>query len=461
MSTPEEVIEDLEEQHQFDASAITGSLNAKYLSLFRRAKALEGKSSSQEVLLWRAVLKYARRHSIVDPRGTLYAAEVVLQKAQIPTRSSMLANFFSSLVTGEASRLDEIEYYSVLEQKAEAGILMEDDRKAADAINTIRERFPSKDSQRAQRLVAMFYEKRGKAKEAESIYQEMLKSNGSNALAMKRLVALSKSVPNNNAGTCTRLNQYLKLFPTDKEAWIELADLHTSAKRWEYAGFCYEELIILEPQNPLFHTLVSECLLKANSASPRVNKQKDAWIEALLEARRHAAHAVRMSKSFYGRALWCLAAACVATARASQSSLNGEEILVEEDLDLGNVTASPLLAEPKHNASSKPISELVAFEKTDVKELDQSLVKKDRNLALFLLARKGLQELYESTSADLQRQRFKHIGDLAAAHSDVIILPEVRGNWTSVSATLDKWGQAIADAASDGKTNNPPFIADK
>ena len=109
MSTPEEVIEDLEEQHQYDASAITGSLNAKYLSLIRRAKQLQRKNSSQEVLLWRTVLKYARRHSIMDPSGTLHAAEMVLQKARIPATSSMLVNIISSLVTGSASRLDEIE----------------------------------------------------------------------------------------------------------------------------------------------------------------------------------------------------------------------------------------------------------------------------------------------------------------------------------------------------------------
>ena len=46
----------------------------------------------------------------------------------------------------------------------------------------------------------------------------MVEENESNALALKRLIALSKTIPNNNQATCARLNQYLKLFPTDIEA---------------------------------------------------------------------------------------------------------------------------------------------------------------------------------------------------------------------------------------------------
>jgi tetratricopeptide (TPR) repeat protein len=325
-------------------------------------------------------------------------------------------------------------------------------------------------------------EKCNKENEAEALYQEMLENNGSNALAMKRLVALSKSIPNNNQSTCAKLNQYLKLFPGDIEAvsssrsrflclvsllescclqWSELADLHMCAKRWEYAAFCYEELILLEPQNPMFHTLAAESMLKANRVSPRVNKQKDSWIESLLEARRHAAHAVRMSKSFYGRALWVLAVSCVANARASQTSLNGDDIVAEGELDLVNIPASSLLNEPETDTNSKSTDEIVSFQKTEMKKPDQSLMDKDRNLALFILARNGLEGLYESTCSDLQRHGFKHLADLTVPESDIIIIPEVFGNWSTLCGTLESWGDTIAEAAKDGKTSSPPFAADK
>lgn len=50
------------------------------------------------------------------------------------------------------------------------------------------------------------------------------------------------------------LNEYLAVYMSDMEAWLELADLYLQQGMFSNAAFCYEELILASPQN--FHLYV-------------------------------------------------------------------------------------------------------------------------------------------------------------------------------------------------------------
>lgn len=240
--------------------------------------------------------------------------------------------------------------------------------------------------------------------------------------------------------------------------WTELSYLHMESNRWDYALFCFEELALLQPANPRFHALAAECLLRLNQNAPRNNKQKEQWVESLLEARRHAAHAVRLSHGLYGRAAWVLAVACVSIATAAKTSLNGEEILSEDQLERGDVKKSPALMTPISEASETLVNRLVSYEEVSFQELkDKSLCKSDKNVSLFLYARDALRKLYQSTVRDLQVNGIKNLGDLGCRDSDITIIPEVCGNWKDLVPLLDQWFQTVVLAAQEGLTSTGQF----
>ena len=39
----------------------------------------------------------------------------------------------------------------------------------------------------------------------------------------------------------------------DREAWAQLADIYLSKQRYSEAAFCYEEMLMIEPNNPHLH----------------------------------------------------------------------------------------------------------------------------------------------------------------------------------------------------------------
>lgn len=48
------------------------------------------------------------------------------------------------------------------------------------------------------------------------------------------------------------LNEYLKLFQADHEAWLELCDTYLNEMDFAKAAFCLEELILMYPHNHVY-----------------------------------------------------------------------------------------------------------------------------------------------------------------------------------------------------------------
>ena len=70
--------------------------------------------------------------------------------------------------------------------------------------------------------------------------------------AWKRLCCVSKA-KGDTEESIRRLKKYLDVFCTDAEAWEELASLYLSLQMTKQACFCYEEMILIQPQSPTNH----------------------------------------------------------------------------------------------------------------------------------------------------------------------------------------------------------------
>lgn len=49
------------------------------------------------------------------------------------------------------------------------------------------------------------------------------------------------------------LNEYLKLFQADHEAWLELCDAYVAESDYNKAAYCLEELILMYPHNHVYN----------------------------------------------------------------------------------------------------------------------------------------------------------------------------------------------------------------
>ncbi|KAL8578877.1 hypothetical protein ACOMHN_022170 [Nucella lapillus] len=117
-------------------------------------------------------------------------------------------------------------------------------------IEALEAKFPG--SVRVKRLEGMCQEAEGRYAEASEIYQDISDKDDANMFAKKRLVAIlkaQKKIPE----AIDKLNEYLKKFMTDYEAWNELCDLYLSLHDYANASFCLEELIMSNPHNHLYH----------------------------------------------------------------------------------------------------------------------------------------------------------------------------------------------------------------
>lgn len=120
-------------------------------------------------------------------------------------------------------------------------------------MKALKTQFP--DSNRVKLLEGQLYEAEGK--NPLGIYEAILEADPSNVTAMKRRVCVYRA-QNNNRLAVRELNAYLSLYSTDSSAWQELTQLYIEQEKLELAKFCVEELILLHPENYLYHLQYAE-----------------------------------------------------------------------------------------------------------------------------------------------------------------------------------------------------------
>ena len=144
-------------------------------------------------------------------------------------------------------------------------------------LRELKTQFP--DSIRVKKLNAMRLEALDKYEDAEQIYEKILEAEPANAVVRKRLVAILKA--QNRIGEAVKeLNEYLKKFMSDQEAWIELTELYISQQEHKKAKFCMEELILVNPHNHLFHQRYAE-ILYTLGGNENMEKSRKYFAQAL------------------------------------------------------------------------------------------------------------------------------------------------------------------------------------
>ncbi len=126
---------------------------------------------------------------------------------------------------------------------------------ATNCFYALKQQFPK--SLRVKKLAGMRFEAMEEWDECRKVYKAILTEDPANLVVRKRLIAITKS-QNNIEGTINELKDYLDMFMSDQEAWMELAELYISLQEYHKAAFCLEELILTHPHNHLYHQRYAE-----------------------------------------------------------------------------------------------------------------------------------------------------------------------------------------------------------
>lgn len=147
------------------------------------------------------------------------------------------------------------EKYVLLEQLIYSALDTHQYSVASMCIVVLYDKFPG--SARVAKFSAMVREAEEKYDEALEIYDEIIKTDETNAAARKRRIAILKAqglIPE----AIKELVDYLKKFMSDVEAWQELCMLYQQVGEYSRAAFCAEELILHQPHNHLMHQLLAD-----------------------------------------------------------------------------------------------------------------------------------------------------------------------------------------------------------
>ncbi|GFR26047.1 ER membrane protein complex subunit 2 [Trichonephila clavata] len=126
---------------------------------------------------------------------------------------------------------------------------------AQECLEVLDKQFPG--SLRVRKLRAMEFEALERYDDALKLYACILQHDESNSVIYKRIISVLKA-QNKIAEAVKELTEYLKKFMSDHEAWMELSDLYLMEQDYNKAAFCYEELILFNPHNHLYHQRYAE-----------------------------------------------------------------------------------------------------------------------------------------------------------------------------------------------------------
>ncbi|KAF9290745.1 ER membrane complex subunit 2 [Mortierella alpina] len=189
----------------------------------------------------------------------MVSAAKVLQdlRASAERKPDVVVRLGKPLVESGAVKKLDADAWLVYEQVAIAALDTGDDVLAQKCIQALEDKFPG--SARVRRLHGMQLEAAGKLTEAGEIYKAILNEDETNVLAAKRQVMLLRAMglPSEAIGA---LVKYLDINYTDFEGWLQLANLYLDELMYAQAAFCMEEVLMLQPQNHIFHLKYAEIL---------------------------------------------------------------------------------------------------------------------------------------------------------------------------------------------------------
>ncbi|CAG8448379.1 426_t:CDS:2 [Funneliformis caledonium] len=177
-------------------------------------------------------------------------------------KSELVVFLGESLINrGYTGKLGD-EVWSVYEQIFIAALDLENDQLTIKCLENLNKRFPG--SPRVKILEGMKLEADDKLDSALALYEDILKEDEANIAASKRRIAVYKA-KGQDGQAIDALTRYLDAVYNDAEAWLELSALYLNYHLYQQAGFCLEELILLQPQNHFYHLKYAEVLYTSDN----------------------------------------------------------------------------------------------------------------------------------------------------------------------------------------------------
>jgi len=147
------------------------------------------------------------------------------------------------------------EKWAILEQLFGASLDTGEAALAQNCLSQLRAMFPK--STRVERLIGIQHEALGDIDKAIEVYDRLLAKDPTDAISMKRKACAYRTMGKTKRAILMFV-EYLQVFMTDYDAWTYLADLYLEEQMYNHALFCYEELILSNPQNFLYYIKAAE-----------------------------------------------------------------------------------------------------------------------------------------------------------------------------------------------------------
>lgn len=252
-----------------------------------------------------AILRHIRSHQLREPDLVIQHGKALLPflDADGSTRdygstgtsiTSMARNSILALLSFMGVTLTEMDRLAVLEQVFLAALDTDQQALADQCLAHVKGILRSvtglnpDTSVRVQRLVALQKESQSDYDGALQMYNAFLDANPSNSQAIQRKYAVLKAQVGKEVEAMEAINTYLSYHQGDAAAWYELSNLCMNVANYQGATYCYEELVLMQPQDASLHCKLGE--LYVTSA-----RGGGSTLAAFLLARKHIALSLDLS----------------------------------------------------------------------------------------------------------------------------------------------------------------------
>ncbi|CAJ0607885.1 unnamed protein product [Cylicocyclus nassatus] len=167
-------------------------------------------------------------------------------------RSEEVVELWEHVVSRSPSSLGD-ELWIVYEQVCVAALDCARLDLAGECISALNHRFPR--SNRVLRLQAMHHEAADQFDTALALYERLIEEDPTNNSFRKRKVAVLLA-QGMRLEAIRELNDYLKIFLNDSEAWLQLSELFLVESDFAKAAHCLEECVLAAPLNTLQPNLI-------------------------------------------------------------------------------------------------------------------------------------------------------------------------------------------------------------
>eukprot|EP00980_Cylindrotheca_fusiformis_P007834 scaffold1669_cov129-Cylindrotheca_fusiformis.AAC.45 len=250
------------------------------------------------------VLRYVRAHELREP--SLVVAH----------GKSLLGEELSKNLDDEAARL------SVLEQLCLAALDVNDHELGEKCLALLKEKVGN-ESARFRRLLARCLEAAGDYEQAGLIYDELLKDNPANLVALQRKYCIARAQQKEPEEVVAALNEYLGQQLSDVSGWYEMAKLRLSLADFKGAAYALEQVVLGSPLDADIHRQLAEVYATIGG------------LENLVLARKHMAQALELDGSNIRAQFGLVSVAnqyLEESAQAGKKELDEHERLVAKEL---------------------------------------------------------------------------------------------------------------------------------